>query len=128
MNRDSLLDDSTPPPQLASLFRGLYKRVARQLGLDPSYVSRVARGERKSKAVLSALTRETKCLLAGESHRDGASFDGKAKTGRPTGMAEATMKPMKYFLAGARRRDEGGSLETKSRKGKPSSANSQKAR
>jgi hypothetical protein len=31
--------------------RGLYARVARQLGLDPSYVSRVANGKRQNKAV-----------------------------------------------------------------------------
>ena len=33
------------PTNLASLIRGLYGRVARQLKVDPSYVSRVARGE-----------------------------------------------------------------------------------
>jgi hypothetical protein len=30
---------------LPSLCRGLYNRVAQKLGCDPSYVSRVARGE-----------------------------------------------------------------------------------
>lgn len=43
---------------LPSLSRGLYKRVADKLGCDPSYVSRVARGERSSKAVLKALDAE----------------------------------------------------------------------
>jgi hypothetical protein len=37
---------------------GLYSRVARKLGLDRSFVSRVARGERKSTAVESALIAE----------------------------------------------------------------------
>lgn len=37
---------------------GLYTRVARRLGLDRSYVSRVARGERKSAQVESALISE----------------------------------------------------------------------
>ncbi len=34
---------------------GLYSRVARNLGLDRSFVSRVARGERKSTEVQAAL-------------------------------------------------------------------------
>ena len=37
---------------------GLYSRVARQLQVDRSYVSRVARGERHSVEVESALTDE----------------------------------------------------------------------
>ena len=37
---------------------GLYSRVARKLGLDRSFVSRVARGERKSSEVESALVSE----------------------------------------------------------------------
>ena len=43
-----------------SLYRGLYSRVARQLGVDRSYVSRVARGERRSKKVEAALRAELK--------------------------------------------------------------------
>ena len=41
-----------------TLYRGLYVRVALKLGVDPSYVSRVARGERQSPEVESALTQE----------------------------------------------------------------------
>ena len=37
---------------------GLYSRIARQLQVDRSYVSRVARGERHSEAVEHALTTE----------------------------------------------------------------------
>lgn len=37
---------------------GLYTRVARKLGLDRSFVSRVARGERKSSQVEAALISE----------------------------------------------------------------------
>ena len=37
---------------------GLYSRVARQLGVDRSYVSRVARGERRSAPIEHALTTE----------------------------------------------------------------------
>lgn len=40
------------------LMRGLYARVARKLKVDPSYVSRVARGERESAAVQDALKEE----------------------------------------------------------------------
>jgi hypothetical protein len=43
---------------LPSLCRGLYNRVAQNLGCDPSYVSRVARGERTSKAISEALRAE----------------------------------------------------------------------
>jgi hypothetical protein len=49
---------------LASIFRGLYFRVARRLGVDPSYVSRVARGERKSEAVEAALESETRKIVS----------------------------------------------------------------
>jgi hypothetical protein len=38
-----------------SLYRGLYVRLARSLGVDPSYVSRVARGDRRSSQIESAL-------------------------------------------------------------------------
>lgn len=41
-------------------YRGLYARVARQLGVDRSYVSRVARGERRSSRVEQALRAELK--------------------------------------------------------------------
>ncbi len=41
-----------------TLYRGLYVRVAKRLGVDPSYVSRVARRERQSPEVESALSQE----------------------------------------------------------------------
>jgi hypothetical protein len=43
------------PHNLASEFRGIYSRVASRLHVDPSYVSRVARGERKSAKIAAAL-------------------------------------------------------------------------
>jgi hypothetical protein len=46
------------PTNLASLIRGLYGRVARHLNVDPSYVSRVARGERQSDIIEAYLERE----------------------------------------------------------------------
>ena len=41
-----------------SLFRGLYARVARNLGVDVSYISRIARGQRKSRLADKALEKE----------------------------------------------------------------------
>lgn len=46
------------PRDLTSRVRGLYRAVARRLRVHPSYVSRVARGERNSAAVERALRRE----------------------------------------------------------------------
>ncbi len=55
---------STDPRDLAVLLKGLYEKVARQLHLDPYYVSRVARGEHPSKLVEDALRRELKKIKA----------------------------------------------------------------
>jgi hypothetical protein len=52
------------PTNLASLIRGLYGRVARHLKVDPSYVSRVARGERQSDVIEASLERELKRIMA----------------------------------------------------------------
>ena len=52
-----------PPQNLASLIRGLYGRVARQLDVDPSYVSRIARGERRSEIVQNALRDELNRII-----------------------------------------------------------------
>jgi transcriptional regulator with XRE-family HTH domain len=37
---------------------GIYSRIARRLGVDRTYVSRVAKGERRSAEVEEALVRE----------------------------------------------------------------------
>lgn len=42
----------------AALYKGLYTRIARQLGLDPSYVRRVDLGERRSPRVTAAIDAE----------------------------------------------------------------------
>lgn len=47
-----------PVSTMVSLSRGLYARVARRLGVDASYISRIARGQRKSQVVEKALSRE----------------------------------------------------------------------
>ena len=53
-----------PSQALPSRFRGLYHRVAKRLGLDPSYVSRVARQERQSEAVSAELRKEVDRILS----------------------------------------------------------------
>ena len=65
-----------------SLFRGLYARVARNLGVDVSYVSRIARGERKSKVAEKALNREFNKVLA--SINNLSARPGKTKIRRTT--------------------------------------------
>ena len=52
------LTAATKPLSSHTLFRGLYTRIAKRLGLDPSYVSRVARGERRSVKIESTLKAE----------------------------------------------------------------------
>jgi transcriptional regulator with XRE-family HTH domain len=47
-----------------ALPRGLYARIARQLGIDPSYVSRVAHGHRRNDRISKALDAELRKLLA----------------------------------------------------------------
>lgn len=65
---------------LPTLYRGIYNRVAEKIGCDPSYVSRVARGERTSDAVARALETEIRHTITLSSRhlnaragRDGAS-------------------------------------------------------
>jgi transcriptional regulator with XRE-family HTH domain len=49
---------------LASAMRGMYKRVADRLGVDPSYVSRVAAGKRRSPKIEAELDRQVTKILA----------------------------------------------------------------
>jgi hypothetical protein len=44
--------------------RGLFARIAKQLDLDPSYISRVANGERRSKRISLAIEAELKKMQA----------------------------------------------------------------
>ncbi|MGH9684544.1 MAG: hypothetical protein ACRD4S_13150 [Candidatus Acidiferrales bacterium] len=82
MGRDNS-NYSTPVLHLNSLFRGMYNRIARKLRVDPSYVSRVARGERKSEEVQAALDREIKKLLQ---HANGHGADGHGHNGDGDGF------------------------------------------
>ena len=52
-----------PPHDLSSLGRGLYQRVADRLGVDPTYVSRVARSERRSKIIEDVMRREVRKIV-----------------------------------------------------------------
>ena len=61
MNGDKVDSNMNSIPAV-SLFRGIYNRVAKRLGVDPSYVSRVARGERKSTVVEKALAEEVRVI------------------------------------------------------------------
>ena len=90
MNRDNS-DVSTNAFPVLSVFRGLYQRVAAKLGVDPSFVSRVARGERRSPAVLAALREEMSVIrehlnkldesLGDNRQVDGQQRDGKSSNG-----------------------------------------------
>jgi hypothetical protein len=64
---------------LPSLCRGIYNRVAQKLGCDPSYVSRVARGERKSEAISEALRAEIQLTWAKVNEGNAESMDKAAK-------------------------------------------------
>jgi hypothetical protein len=59
---DDKVDSSMTSIPSVSLFRGVYNRVAKRLGVDPSFVSRVARGERKSATVEKALVDEVRAI------------------------------------------------------------------
>jgi len=78
MRRAKSRSKSTPT-NLASLIRGLYGRVARQLKVDPSYVSRVARGERQSHAIEASLERELRRImsLVRMNHQRAAGHSGR---------------------------------------------------
>lgn len=82
MGREKSNRNSTPT-NLASLIRGLYGRVARKLKVDPSYVSRVARGERQSDAIEASLERELKRIMALVSRNHGGAGRRPAKSARP---------------------------------------------
>lgn len=45
-------------------YRGVYARVAQKLGVDASYISRIADGSRSNQAVMDALIEEIKSLNA----------------------------------------------------------------
>jgi hypothetical protein len=48
----------------ASMIKGMYGRVARKINVDPSYVSRVARGKRRSDRIEASLERELRKIMS----------------------------------------------------------------
>jgi transcriptional regulator with XRE-family HTH domain len=54
----------TCKPHPISGLVGLYRRVAEKCGVDPSYVSRIARGERRSPKIELFLNHEIQRILA----------------------------------------------------------------
>ena len=66
--------------QIAPKIRGLYRRVAEKFGVDPSYVSRIARGERQYPKIENFLNREVQRILVSVSKPK-----GKVKKRNPAG-------------------------------------------
>ena len=58
-----------PELKTASLFWGVYSRVARRLGVTPQHVRLVAKGMHTSKRVTAAIKREIKRIKAEHSER-----------------------------------------------------------
>ncbi|MGD0906701.1 MAG: hypothetical protein ABSA96_03900 [Candidatus Acidiferrales bacterium] len=90
---------TAPPHNLASLIRGLYGRVARRVKVDPSYVSRVARGERRSELIEATLEKELKriMVLIG-SNGNGANRNGSGRlaksSAKKNGRGKRTAKSL----------------------------------
>jgi hypothetical protein len=76
------------PTNLASLIRGLYGRVAKNLKVDPSYVSRVARGERQSDVIEASLERELKRIMT----LVGANHNGTGRNQKKSSHAKGKKK------------------------------------
>ena len=76
------ISNSGTPTNLASLIRGLYGRVAKQLKVDPSYVSRVARGERQSDAIEASLEKELRRIMSLVKSNHNGSRRTSAKSAR----------------------------------------------
>jgi hypothetical protein len=82
MNRDKL-DSITHSLEALSVFRGIYKRVAVLLDVDPSYVSRVARGERNAPFVTDALRQEIQRALGKAGLQNGNGHNHNHSYGTP---------------------------------------------
>src|SRR5271156_558505 len=79
MRRDKS-NSNTIPYNLASQIRGLYGRVASRLKVDPSYVSRVARGERRSSEIEASLESELRRIMSlVKSNHNGVGRNGAGR-------------------------------------------------
>jgi len=81
MNSVSRKNGNTNLYSLPSLYRGMYNRIAVKIGCDPSYVSRVARGERSSEIIAKSLQAEIQKTWA-LANQNSSRSDGRARTGR----------------------------------------------
>jgi len=125
MTRDNPNDNTLAFPVL-SIFRGLYQRVAAKLGVDPSYVSRVARGERQSAAVLAALKEEMDMIRQHLNNQNGQqnaqlpngrAEDGELQNGKSNGKTpDGTLLDAKAVNGASR---DGQRAAGKTAKGKP---------
>ena len=73
---------AAPNEELALSLKELYERVAVELGIDPSYVSRAARGELRSHAVEAELERQLKGIRASARSRERSLSRNGNKAGR----------------------------------------------
>lgn len=87
MNGDNTDSSTTLIPSIA-LFRGIYNRVAKRLGVDPSYVSRVARGERRSPSVEKALADEVQIIREHLNNHE----DSNHNSNRPAAAPKSKLK------------------------------------
>lgn len=87
---DDKVDSSMNLIPSVSLFRGVYNRVAKRLGVDPSYVSRVARGERKSAVVEKALADEVRVI---REHLNNHENNHNHNHNQPTPLPAQRKKP-----------------------------------
>jgi hypothetical protein len=95
MNGDKTNSSMTSIPSV-SLFRGIYNRVAKKLGVDPSYVSRVARGERKSAVVEKALAEEVRIIREHlNDHENNHNHNHNKNHGSPSPPLDAQRKKSK---------------------------------
>ncbi len=82
--------ESQVQPDNLLFLAGLYTRVARQLGVHPSYVSRVARGERRSERVYRAISTELAKLRGPSVTHD--EDDASLKAARASATRELRQK------------------------------------
>ena len=98
MSNDKV-NTSIPPHNLASLIRGLYGRVARQLKVDPSYVSRVARGERQSDSIEASLEKELRRIMSlVRTNHNGANHNGTGHRAASSSKKNGKVKRKKKVL------------------------------
>ena len=91
MDRDNS-DGITHSIEALAIFRGIYKRVAVQLDVDPSYVSRVARGERRAPFVTEALRKEIQRVLGKAGLHDSDGHNNNHGHDHSPGMVAAALE------------------------------------